>query len=247
MTQTVESVESLIQKRQQDKKKRRNQKLWRIALALVVHLAIGGFIYLYSQSKLHTLKEVEVRGQTLLSAQEVVETLNPQSFGWFNFMPIQGVDLESNPLIKNLHINHYSMNRWLVTIEEHRALAQTSDAQFLLETGQMVTRNQVASDLPLIENFTLEDYASLSEALRALAPSTLTMMSKLVKTPVSYDDRYVHLYMQDGIQVFSGLKGLIVLDNYSQIKSVLNPEHRCIAIDETKSVPYSFPCAQVAQ
>lgn len=243
MTTNIESVENLIENRKSERKLKKKKKVFRLLIVLLIHTLLIGFVYAFITFKWDAVTRIEVRGNSLLTQDEVIKLLNLDEHSLLSFGPLQTQDLMDNPVVKSVQLEAKSLQSWIITLEEYRPVAQLPLSKLLLENGTSVHYDKVL-DLPLIEGYGSVEYKNLANALSTLEPSTLVMISSILKSPKSYDDQYAHLYMQDGIQVDSSLKTLPVLNDYFSIVSVLNPLHRCIAIDEVKSVPYSFPCTQ---
>ena len=157
-------------------------------------------------------------------------------------------ELESNPLIKHIKLDYKRFNELDVFIEENRVLAYLNDLNsVLLENGKLYSFNDYQSislkELIVVSGYQNElEYLKLKDVLSELKESTILLISEIIQEEKSYDKFYAKLIMYDGIIVYSSLNTLKVLDDYAAIRSALNPEHHCIAIDEIKSVPYSFSC-----
>lgn len=246
MTTNIESVESLIENRKVERKLKKKKRFIKIFIGLLVHSLVASCIFAFITLNWDALKSVEIRGNTLLSNDEVLSLLNMNEHSLLDFGPLKTQKLIDHPTVKSVKIEASLLQNWVITLEEYRPLAQLPLSKLLLENGTSINYDKPV-DVPLIEGYSSVEYLSVAQALSALDPSTLVMISSIQKSPKSFDDQYAHVYMQDGIQVDSSLKTLTVLNDYFSILSVLNPLHRCIAIDEVKSVPYSFPCTQSEQ
>lgn len=246
MTKTVESVDNIIENRRKEKKQKKRQRMVRVIRSVLIHSLLAVLIGTFIEFKWDAFKTLEIRGNYLLTEEEIRTELNLSDRSFLNFGPLNTLNLERHPLIKSLDLDARSLNHWVLTLEEMRPLASINASALLLENGSTYPSSN-RLDLPLVEGYGAQDYAYLTETLASIDQSTLVMISSITKSPKSFDERYAHLYMQDGIQVDTSLKTLVVLNDYYAILSVLNPEHRCIAIDEVKSVPYSFPCTPSSQ
>ncbi len=245
MTQDVKAVSDLIAERKKERKalnKIRNQRFLRL---LSIHLLIVIIVVLYTLSKAYLNQGIEVRGQVNLDKQTIESIVNQNNISILNFAPLNLSDLENHPLIKSIEVDASQMNQTLITINEFQVVGSLNDkgTLYLLENGEVVQGTKAVLEVPLISGYEGEDLVDLAESLASLKSSSLISMSEIVRHPQSFDEAYSLIYMQDGNQVSSGFKGYTVLDQYDRILKALNPDHKCLSIDELSLVAYSFPCA----
>lgn len=252
MPENIESVESIIQRRRQTKNHKLKRRIVKTTILFVVHafLAFGGYTYFTSSTA--KTRDVSLSGNHLISRQEVMGMIESvsQPVNLLDFGVELSRPLEDHPLVASVSLDYRQANRLIITLQEYEALAyyEAPLNAVLLENGSLYPidglNESLTSDLPLISGYAdVEGQKRLADALVMILPSTRLLISEITQDALSYDNYYAHLYMQDGIQVMTGLGGLKILDDYYQIISALNPEHDCIAIDETTGVPYSFPCS----
>lgn len=250
MTQPVPSVDSLIEERRRAKRLKTRRRIVRFLSLVLVHGLLAWGAYVYFISPVSSMNSVTIEGNVLLSRPEILELLKPVTgrLSLLDFGLTLSPSLERHPLIKALDLDLNQSGQLKIRLEEYPALAITQNpAAILLENGTLVEitesmRNRIIG-LPLISGY--DDSVGrqrLAEALASIRPDTRLLIAEIRQEPLSYDTYYARLYMQDGIEVTTGLLGFKVLDDYLEIIKALNPAHDCIAIDETKGVPYSFPC-----
>lgn len=246
----IPSVDELISESRNEKKLNRKRKLIKVLLTLI-GLSIFSFsIYFYLTNPISNLSKVNVYGNNTINELYLKESvLNSSSqYSILDFGFTLTHELESNPLIKSVSLDYINTNELNITIEENVVLAYLNDLQgVLLNTGKLYSFNDYEpislKELIYITGYDEEiEYLRLKDALIDLDDSTKLMISEIIQEEKSYDKYYAKLIMYDGIIVYSSLSTLKVLDDYASIRSALNPEHQCIAIDEIKSVPYSFSC-----
>ena len=246
----IPSVDELISETRNEKKLNRKRKLIKVLLTLI-GLSIFSFsIYFYLVNPISNLSKINVYGNNTINElylkESVLNSSSHYSILDFGFTLTQ--ELESNPLIKSVHLDYINTSELNITIEEYGVLAYLNDLQgVLLNTGKLYSFNEYEpislKELIYITGYDEEiEYLRLKDALIDLDDSTKLMISEIIQEEKSYDKFYAKLIMYDGIIVYSSLSTLKVLDDYASIRSALNPEHQCIAIDEIKSVPYSFSC-----
>lgn len=247
----IPSVDSLIAEQRAKKKAAKLKQIKRFLLSFGVVLALGLSIYLFIQTDFFNVKRVEVSGN------QVLKTDYLQNLLWSNVHDKTGLtsgielskEIEHEKLIDSYKIEYPHFNEIMVLVKEHRVLAHLMDQRLLLlENSKVVEFDEnimlYPVGVPLI--FGYEDeiaYERLSNALLALTAENLILVSEIKRDAKSYDVYYAHLRMMDGIQVFTALSTIHVLNDYLRIRNALNPDHDCIAIDEITAVPYSFSCA----
>lgn len=246
----IPSVDELISESRNEKKLNRKKKIIKVLLTLIAFIIISLSIYLYFNSSISKLNKVNVYGNSNISDNFISEKVfnSASLFSLLDFGYTLTKDVESNPLLKSIEFNYLSPSELDIYIEEYAVLAYLNDLQgVLIETGKLYSFNEFEpislKELIYISGYDEEiEYLRLKDALIELDDSTKLMISEIIQEEKSYDKYYAKIIMYDGIIVYSSLTTLNVLDNYAAIRSALNPEHQCIAIDEIKAVPYSFSC-----
>lgn len=246
----IPSVDELISESRNEKKLNRKRKIIKVLLSLISFLIISLSIYFYFNLPISKLNKINIYGNTHISEVFVREKIfdSTDLFSILDFGYTLTKDIESNPLLKSIKLNYINTSELDVYIHEYAVLAYLSDLQgVLIETGKLYSFNEFEpislKELIYISGYEEEiEYLRLKDALIGLDDSTKLMISEIIQEEKSYDKYYAKIIMYDGIIVYSSLATLNVLDNYASIRSALNPEHQCIAIDEIKAVPYSFSC-----
>lgn len=246
----IPSVDELISESRNEKKLNRKKKIIKFLFSLITFLIISFSIYFYFNLPMSKLNKVNIHGNSNIGEQFIREKLLDASdmFSLLNFGYTLTKDIETNPLLKSIELNYVNTGELDVYIQEYAVLAYLNDLQgVLIETGKLYSFNEFEpislKELIYISGYDEEiEYLRLKDALIELDDSTKLMISEIIQEEKSYDKYYAKLIMYDGIVVYSSLATLYVLDDYASIRSALNPEHQCIAIDEIKAVPYSFSC-----
>lgn len=246
----IPSVNELISESRNEKKLIRKKKIIKVLLTLITISLIIFSIYLYISRPFSKLNKINVYGNNYISESYVQESLiNASSdYSLLDFGFTLTKEIELNPLVKSIELIYDNTSKLNVYIEEFDVLAYLKDLHgVLIETGDLYSFDVFEpislKELIYITGYDEEiEYLRLKDALIELDESTKLMISEIIQEEKSYDRYYAKLIMYDGIIVYSSLSTLKVLDDYAAIRSALNPEHQCIAIDEIKSVPYSFSC-----
>lgn len=246
----VPSVEELISESKNEKKLIKKKKIIKILSTLIGVLILATFIYYYFDSKYSNLNNIKVFGNQNVSDNFVESSINKvkSKYSILDFGIHLSTGIENNPLVESVKFEYSKNDELNVYIKEYEVLAYLNDVNsVLLENGRLYSFNEYEaisiSELIYVKGYTDElAYQRLSLSLLELSSSTKLMISEIIQDEKSYDVYYAKLIMYDGITVYSSLNTLKVLEDYASIRAALNPEHKCIAIDEIKSVPYSFSC-----
>lgn len=246
----VPSVDELISESRNEKSKRKKKKIIKFLLTLICLIFIGLSMYYYINNQSMSINKIEISGNINIS-NKVVKTsiINAKSkYNLLDFGFILSRELELNPLLKSIKLDYTKRNEINVEIEEYQVLAFINSLNsVLIENGEIYSFDEYEpisiNELIYVTGYT-DTLANnrLAESLNELSTSTKLMISEIIQEEKSYDVYYAKLIMYDGIVVYSSLNTLNVLEDYASIRNALNPEHTCIAIDEIKSVPYSFSC-----
>lgn len=246
----VPSVDDLISKSKYEKKLIKKKKIIKILSTLVGIIILFLLIYFYFNSKYSNLNNIRVIGNQNISEIYVESSINniKSKYSILDLGFNLSAEIEQNPLIKSVRFEYSKNNELNVYIYEYKVLAYLNDINsVLLENGKLYSFNEYDSfsinELIYVSGYTDElAYNRLSLSLLELSDNTKLMISEIIQEEKSYDVYYAKLIMYDGITAYSSLTTLKVLEDYASIRGALNPEHKCIAIDEIKSVPYSFSC-----
>lgn len=247
----VPSVDVLIAEQRAKKQALKRMRLKRFFISLLLLLLLAGSSYAVIRFDYFDLKKIDVTGNRVLKSSYLQEIL------WLNTQSKVGMTsgmrlsqkLDEEALIASYTITYPHFNEVLVHVNEYRILAHLIDENLvLLDNNQVINLDTSTMNypigVPLISGYTdAIAHERLAEALLSLSAENLMNISELKSEPKSYDAYYAHLRMMDGIQVYTALSSLHVLNDYLKIRNALNPEHDCIAIDEITAVPYSFSCA----
>ncbi|HCT63122.1 MAG TPA: hypothetical protein DIC19_03380 [Erysipelotrichaceae bacterium] len=247
----VPSVDVLIAEQRAKKKALKLIKFKRFLVSMMIIVIFGGSVYGVIRLDYFNLKKIDVTGNRFLKTeylQDIMWSQMQDKVGLTSGMRLSAL-IDEETLIASYSIRYPRFNEIMVSVTEYRTLAHLIDQnQVLLENNQVVSFDASKMiypiGVPLISGY--EDaiaHERLTEALLSLSAENLMNISELKRDPKSYDAYYAHLRMMDGIQVYTALSSLHVLNDYLKIRNALSPEHDCIAIDEITAVPYSFSCA----
>ncbi len=247
----IPSVDVLIAEQRAKKQAMKRIRIKRFLISMLFILCFVGSTLGIIRFDIFNIKKIDVIGNRVLKTAYLQENLWSQTLSKVGLT--SGVHLsakiEDEALIASYSIRYPRFNEIMIQITEYRILAHLIDQnQLLLENNQVVDLDVSSMNepigVPLISGYSDPvAHERLAEALLSLSAENLMNISELKREPKSYDSYYAHLRMMDGIQVYTALSSLHVLNDYLKIRNALNPEHDCIAIDEITAVPYSFSCA----
>jgi len=246
----VPSVDELISESKNEKKLIKKKRIIKVLSSVIGILILALLTYYYFVSEYSNLNTIRVIGNQNISEVYVKEKINSikSDYSILDFGFNLSTEIEQNPLIKSVKFEYPKNNELNVYIDEYKVVAYLNDIEsVLLENGKLYSFDEYESisisELIYVTGYIDElAYNRLSVSLLELSDSTKLMISEIIQEEKSYDVYYAKLIMYDGITVYSSLNTLKVLEDYASIRAALNPEHKCIAIDEIKSVPYSFSC-----
>lgn len=249
MSQSFESVESIIAARKKLKKSKRNKRLILILTFLLIYSVLTSVFFLMYRFDRLKFSGISWKNHQYLSESELDALVDLKPYIFQNSPNQSLIKLESHPLIESVILTDIGLDTWTITLVEHDVLATLNDnpMTWLLENGDIYSSKTAFLEGPNISGYAIKDYDKITKALNSLDKSTLLAIDEIIREAQTYDALYARIYMQDGIQVLSGFKGLVVLNDYASIVSAMNPEHRCMSIDEIRLVPYSFPCTQALE
>ena len=247
----VPSVDVLIAEQRAKKKALKRIKLKRFLISFLFLLVLVGSSYVVIRFDYFDIRKIDVTGNRVLKSTYLQEILwsNTQSKVGLTSGVRLSEKIDEEALIASYSIKYPHFNEILVQVTEYRILAHLTDQNTVLLENNLVVNLDASTmnypiGVPLISGYTDPiAHERLAEALLSLSPENLMNISELKSEPKSYDAYYAHLRMMDGIQVYTALSSLHVLNDYLKIRNALNPKHDCIAIDEITAVPYSFSCA----
>lgn len=232
--------------RRKIERRRRNLRIFALVVSVLIFAVAG---WLYTLAPLSKIKAYTLSGNNVLSDESIAEKMDAVLDTWnaLNDGPAIASVIKEEGIVKELSLSYPKVNELLIEIEEYKVLAYLLDSgQFLLENETLYTpsgTNVSSWGYLMVNGYTSEVHATrLAKELKALDFDLSGIVSEFIQEAKSYDESYAHLVMYDGIHVYTSLSSLEVLRHYKDIRTVLNPEHNCISIDEMSSVPYSFVC-----
>lgn len=189
--------------------------LTRVAFFLLFSLSL----YFFMQSDFFALKKIEVKGNSLLSDEEVIRLtgLNKGE----NIWKIKSTEIKRlvqlHPIVGDVQVNRKLPGKIVIWVQEHRPAAVIPHAGGFLEVNPggicLKTRKSIKNiKLPLITGILFQEAPKLGEkvnspnlpyALRVVQNLPALMRPCFVEINVNNKDN-IRLYMTGGVEVYLG-------------------------------------------
>jgi len=225
------SIEDRIPKLKERRKKKANRRLI-IYLSLIFALIL---IIIYFQSPLSDIKKIDIKGNELLSDEEVIEQsgINVGDNIWGS-----SPKKIRNALIQNHVIYQAEVNRKLprtieITLEEFNLLGYIveDDKQYpVLNNGERLAHQQSTGDAPLFVNFTDRDQLDRAlEEFEELPKYLFNLISEVHWDPTENNQHKIIVYMNDGYMVSGTIRDFAnKMKVYPSIVSQLDSDQKGI-------------------
>lgn len=201
----VISIEDRIPKLKQARQKRANRKL--LFYLSIFFLLITIIIYL--QSPLSNVKEVDITGNEVVHAREIMDRsgLSKDTNIWtVNSTRIAPLIME-HPMIESVDVQRQLPNKVLIQIKEHAIVGFIKDESTyfpILSTGEIVqTANHINnSEGPLLSHFTEEEFLQrMAKELHDTPNHIYDLISEIYWEPTESNRYKIMIYMNDGFVV----------------------------------------------
>lgn len=245
------SIQEEIKRKKQLKKRKKIFRVFKIVLIILLFSALIFLSHWYDNSPYSRLQKVKIKNNFVISEQEILEEIDVELNDriYLMFGPFLENQLEKHPFIEEVTINIDYLSQAMsisVTETDFIGYVVASDIHLLSEDGKTLkTDNMVLiTDLPLISGYAMDELELLSNHLSRVDESIYSSISEMKRTPVSYDQQQIRLFMSDGLIVTTPLSGLELLteEYYFDIVNRLTPENKCILIDPFTQSAVSSPC-----
>lgn len=196
------------------KKNKKKKRLRKFIVFLLFIALLAGILYLVSKVP---IKNIYVRGNNILTDQEVIDTSNIANYPSFLLTTRHSI---KKKLKNNDYIKDVSVSKWLfkvtINIKEYEPLfILSSNNKILLENNKEIENNKNIT-LPIF-NDTDEINENFIKGYIKISKSVKEKISEIIYNPTEFDkDRYL-LYMNDGNKVYITVTKIEYLNKYDKI------------------------------
>lgn len=228
------------------KRRRRNRKFFSILIIIAVSV-------IYFSSDFSRPKAIVISGNNILSKDEVLKAakVSDDSRLILSQAFLIKRNLKSHPFIKKSSVNTSFFKRTIqIDIDELEIFAyryKDNETYMILDDGRSeILSNELyqhLSDLIYVSGFIEdEDQTRLAKSFSEVEESVTSQISEIHQTSVSYDDKLLEIWMNDGNKVYTSFQTVERLNYYFDIIMGLKASNSCIYIDELSGEAYSQKC-----
>lgn len=198
------------------KKKRINWK--KVILAILLLYVI---VYLFYSALNSPIRNIYVKGNTILSDQEIIELVGLQNYPSNLSQTSLGMEkkLEKNPFIKEATVKKKIFNQVWISITEHKILCyQNGTQELLFEDGTKLKVEKNQYNVPNLINAIPDEYQKLFvQKMANLTDEVIRKISEIEYKPNDIDKERFLFSMNDGNYVYITLKKIKKLNDYDKI------------------------------
>jgi cell division septal protein FtsQ len=222
------------------------RRLFVFMVSILVLSLIGVGLYALDQGPILRIQSIVVSHVRLSDETEVRKVL-PFSVGerqWI-FHPLWTKIPINDDAIKSISfvLNNRTM---IVEVKEYEPLAINGNS-ILLSNGQyypLEARHQsIIAYLPTVEGFSESELSvKLAIALIELEDFVLNLMSSIKQTPLSYDEAMMVITLDNGLNIHSDLRSLVLLNQLPLFIDLIDETNNCLYLDSVTSTARAAPC-----
>lgn len=207
----VITLEDRIPKLKEERKQRANRRLiFYLSIFFILLLTV-----IYFQSPLSDVKNIRIEGNRYVTNEQIIEVsqLNDRTSFWNIDRQKIEENLKSIIEISEVKVKRKFPNTVEINVKEYTRVAYlTEESKYfpILASGEILEEalSLFPSDAPLLIGFYSENELSeMAAELSVLPESLIHRISEIYFTPVETDPLRITLYMNDGFQVSSTIRG----------------------------------------
>ena len=234
-----------------DEKTKKNRKIRKNVVFYGGISIILFILLLYFISPISHIGTIFIRGNQILTKQEILEIGNLKQNDFLIFVLTGNIEnnLEKNPFILEATVKKVSNRGIEIDIVENRIFAYQFGEYpkiFFFDGKEMdLTEKQLhlLMTVPYINGFLEKEFReNMRIAFLEVDENIFRLISEIHEYSTSYDAHMIRLVMQDGNQIFTSLLSLKSLNYYLEILNNLKVSNSCIYIDELSGSAYSMVC-----
>ena len=225
----IVALEDRIPKLKEQRRRKANRRLIFLLLLFFTMIAIVAYV----QSPLSYVNKINVKGNELLSANEIIKStgLSKKTNVWSVKKGLIASELQKMNVIKKAEVKIKWPNTVILEIKEHNKIAYMESDKFyypVMENGKVLKDRQVAEipvNAPILFKFKEDSILKeMVSALEKLPDEVQNAISEIHYTPKETDEYRISLFMNDGFEVNATLRTFSEkMIHYPSIISQLDP------------------------
>jgi len=250
MSNFQNGADYLFRKKEEVKKNNARRHVRKRIVFLVVFFILAFLALIYYYSPLSRLSYINISGNSHIPESEILNLIQLKEGDLrLKANPLYLKEkLDTNPFIERFESKVDLDGRLNLVIYEKKPIGylMQDNIQLLFSDGTLYQLNSRQyhwlMGIPLLKDFTTEDYPKLTEALLRIDDSVLCNVSEVVKYPMSYNTEMIYFEMEDGNHMFMDLDLSSNLNYYYSILKQLNAQKSCIFVDDASQNAYTSSC-----
>ena len=237
----------------EEQKKKKNRIVQRRVVIYGSIVTVLLLIVVYIASPISRVKTILIKGNRMLSNQEVLVYGNIKVNDLLIFVFTRSIEknLEKNPFILEANVQKTFDRGIEITIVEKKIFTYRLDGEpmiYFFDGSQWELTEKELSYLTAVPYLNGFHDADLLEKVRVafldVDENIFRMISEIHEYATSYDAHMLRIVMQDGNQIFTSLLSLKSINYYLEILNNLKVENSCIFIDELSGSAFSMVCPE---
>lgn len=243
---TVKEISSNIKIKRRKARKLFFRRLFVFIISFLVVSLIGIGLFMIDQSPIFRIQSIVISHVHLSSETEIRNAL-PFKEGdrhwifhpWWTDIPIKDAAIDSITFVKN-------DKTFIVEVNEFKPLA-INETSVLLSNGQYYPlkphHQSILAHLPSVKGFTESELSvKLANTLIELEDFVLNLMASIQQTPLSFDEAMMVITLDNGLNIFSDLRSLILLNQLPLFIDLINEDNNCLYLDSVTSTARAASC-----
>lgn len=215
-------------------KKRKNKKVRKIRFGRIFLVLIILFLLFYLLSNIlkFPIKNIYIKGNNILSDQEIIEIAGLQNYPSIFSKSSSEIrkKLEKNIFIKKAKIQKRNLKEIHIIIEDNYPLFYDSNKKKTILSNKIETKKEF--ECPFLINYIPDTiYNLFFEKMNLIDVNILNRISEIKYEPNEVDEERFLLHMNDGNYVYLTLEKFDVINNYVDIIKTFNNKKGILYLD----------------
>lgn len=203
----------------------------------------------YLLSDFSNVRVIDIKGNLFYTKQQLMEKANIKYSMKSLMAPSFLIEdrLEKDPLIRNVDVHKTLDGVIRINVQEENMVGyykKNNKAYLLVEKEKdvYVKEEKDLAQVPYLVDLNENQRNKYKTIVDKVNKKSIWLVSEISHYETSYDKNMLKLIMQDGHIVYTTMKGLKLLDSYTEMLKALNTTHRCITFVEETNSSYSEKC-----